>query len=807
MIENKDVFVVHENDLDSNKDLFNLFWKMNNNISYVVDDINRLVGVITNRSLLKQIEKNGQEIPSINKECSVIEYGKDRYLFEKAKKIFEKNNIRIAIPVLNEKGCICFEIRKKEMDEEKIIAGFRGKFSRYEKSSYLGKEVECLRRLLEEQNIVVIGTKERFNYIFGDLILRKDRITFLDGLENAYEFMCENEKLFVDLSPVGFRGRFDIYSYCNNGYHWKQFVQLIQNVIELELCSRFYRVLDNELVTLRSFLNRYMDSKSYFSNNGLFTHDILKYLKKYKFNVEYSRGVKRGESFQFDLKLNGIKVGKNRNDDEFTPIICTDIILQLAILSKNLKKRVPVLNFCFDEIVEMTDTEQDRIEKEDGNLYFSERLQDFAELYSLGENSKEYLVELNNSIHFEVTRTFENNLILLKDKSSRLVNVENGIRRTCYQPKSYDGTIYCLGACTMWGWLVEDRYTIPSLIQKYVNDTGSKYRVINLGCGDYIHADHLIESLDIKEKDIFIILFPFLTDKIRKDISIIEIGKHFNNFRKNKYAGVNCFFNMVQHCGTNGNIIYSEIIYDKLKNYLPKIEQTKNITDSIYHVFRRDIKDLNNLYGYGSYLEEMRNATRQARVDKNKQIGCIVMNCNPFTLGHRYLIEYAMDRVDYLYIFVLEEDKSYFSFADRYEMVKRGTDDLCNVIILRSSNMIISSITFPAYFTKGEKLPEKREFNVSIDLKIFAQYIAPAVNIKIRFVGEEPTDPITAIYNKKMKEILPEFGIQIVEIPRKYMDGEAISASTVRKYYKEDNFDKIRRLVPDTTLRYLMDMN
>ena len=53
--------------------------------------------------------------------------------------------------------------------------------------------------------------------------------------------------------------------------------------------------------------------------------------------------------------------------------------------------------------------------------------------------------------------------------------------------------------------------------------------------------------------------------------------------------------------------------------------------------------------------------------------GAVVMNCNPFTLGHRYLIEQAAKECDRLLVFVLSEDRSYFKTADRMAMVKAGT--------------------------------------------------------------------------------------------------------------------------------------
>jgi len=184
--------------------------------------------------------------------------------------------------------------------------------------------------------------------------------------------------------------------------------------------------------------------------------------------------------------------------------------------------------------------------------------------------------------------------------------------------------------------------------------------------------------------------------------------------------------------------------------------------------------------------------------------GAIVMNCNPFTLGHRYLIEYAAGKAEHLYIFVVEEDKSEFPFKDRYKLVKQNTSDLKNVTVLPSGKFIISSQTFDAYFGKSSVSEEQAvEQDVSFDLLIFAAAIAPTLNIKTRFVGQEPFDPLTRHYNEEMKKLLPEYGCDVVEIPRLEKDSNAVSASRVRKFLKDGNFEEIRKIVPEATFRYL----
>lgn len=177
------------------------------------------------------------------------------------------------------------------------------------------------------------------------------------------------------------------------------------------------------------------------------------------------------------------------------------------------------------------------------------------------------------------------------------------------------------------------------------------------------------------------------------------------------------------------------------------------------------------------------------------------MNCNPFTKGHRYLIEYACSKVDKLYIFVVQEDASQFRFKDRFQMVKNGTADLDKVCVLPSGNYIISKETFEQYFDK-DSVTEVQDMDY--DLHIFADVIAEEFGINIRFIGEEPFDKVTRKYNESMKRILPQSGVKVVEIPRlENEEQEIVSASLARRHINEGNYDKLRCYLPESTMEYL----
>lgn len=178
--------------------------------------------------------------------------------------------------------------------------------------------------------------------------------------------------------------------------------------------------------------------------------------------------------------------------------------------------------------------------------------------------------------------------------------------------------------------------------------------------------------------------------------------------------------------------------------------------------------------------------------------GVVVMNCNPFTLGHRYLIEQAAKQVERLFVMVVREDCSLFAYAERKAMVEQGVAHLENVTVIDGSEYAISQATFPTYFLK--RLDDAADTQMLLDLDLFRRHIAPALGATVRFVGTEPTDQLTRRYNELMHEVLTD----VREISRLEKEGNAVSASRVRKAMEQGDMSTIRQLVPPTTLPYII---
>lgn len=181
--------------------------------------------------------------------------------------------------------------------------------------------------------------------------------------------------------------------------------------------------------------------------------------------------------------------------------------------------------------------------------------------------------------------------------------------------------------------------------------------------------------------------------------------------------------------------------------------------------------------------------------------GAVVVNCNPFTLGHRHLIEQAAARVDRLYVFVVREDRSVFPFAARLQMVREGTRDLANVTVLDTDAYAVSAITFPSYFLKATD--PVALIQMELDLALFARHLAPFFHIRHRYFGQEPSCATTRAYNQAMLRILPLRGLEAIELPRLRAGGEVISASRVRAALERGDLTGLGRLLPPATLDYL----
>lgn len=360
--------------------------------------------------------------------------------------------------------------------------------------------------------------------------------------------------------------------------------------------------------------------------------------------------------------------------------------------------------------------------------------------------------------------------------------------------------IYVIGPCIVHGFGVRFEESFIGLLQKKIDECyPGKYTVLSMANEMSSPMENIldtIKSIPFLENDIVIFInhytemkkrqFPFMTG------IDLDLTKIYND-RQDEW-----FFEETLHTNKRANEAIVQKLYEELLlDHLKKIQWTNSQT----LLWKGSLLGPEEEQQLEKYIKDIRQ--KAVSVGEGGKIGAIVMNCNPFTLGHQFLIEKALSFVDILYLFIVEEDKSKFTFQDRIEMVKRGVKQYDRVIVLPSGKYILSIRTLPTYFSK-EKLQHK-QIDATEDVEIFAKYIAPALNIDIRFVGEEPLDKITKQYNEAMERVFTSYGIRFMEIPRREDSKGVISASRVRMLLGENKWEELKSLVPETTYQYLAE--
>lgn len=345
--------------------------------------------------------------------------------------------------------------------------------------------------------------------------------------------------------------------------------------------------------------------------------------------------------------------------------------------------------------------------------------------------------------------------------------------------------IFLVGPCIVAGWENCMGESLSEILNERMRCSGLQYEIKKVIVEETSNAKlNAILEYDIRQNDIVI----WITDYMDKETSDLDLTNIYNQYNGDRWL----YADVPIHTTKTGN---EEIVSALMKNIImPMAEKSDEINNqTVLHTGEPQltIKEQDELL---LYMEKLKNM-----YSLQGTIGACVMTCNPFTNGHYYLINYASKQVDFLYVFVVEEDSFSFTYVDRIEMVRRGTAGLNNVIVLPSGKFIISKMTFKNYFEK--EIHPDVTIDAAKDVMIFNNYIAPALNITKRFVGEEHKDYVTAQYNRLLKDKMS--AVDVIEIPRQQVNDDIISASKVRKYMEDGDWAQIEKMVPYTTLKYL----
>ncbi len=253
------------------------------------------------------------------------------------------------------------------------------------------------------------------------------------------------------------------------------------------------------------------------------------------------------------------------------------------------------------------------------------------------------------------------------------------------------------------------------------------------------------------------------------------------------------------------NTLISDIVkmaYDKgifnLFVYTNPENEEKFNNQGFYTLYKTDnvLFLENERNGIKKYINSLQRLKREG-----EKICGLVMNLNPLTKGHEYLIKTASYENDWVHIIIVKEDNSIFPYEVRLNLLKSACKKYNNVIVHSGSDYVISNATFPSYFIKSKD--EVPSIYATLDANIFGHYVAKALGINRRYVGTEPYSKTTNLYNNILKQQLPKYNIEVVEIERCKVSGEIISASKVREFIKEEKLEKAFSLLPEETVQFL----
>ncbi len=746
--------------------------------------VDQLVGIITLGDF-RRSKKEGR--PLINKSFTVC------VSKEEAIGVLQAKPKIISVPIVDGQGGILYEY-VKEHDPVNSLP--------YAIYSQICGDIaeECFRK-----RIVFVGVPEEYREQIEKATLEKengDRIVFLwdTSFDSLLQMGADDNTVYIDFDEKGYAVREWFYQrYSYRSFFWNDEYKYLDydGGMEQYLCDRVSYFTD---IAVLSPSPDYLAGTSQSNvKKHVLDREQLKWNEDRDCYVYYGELSAQVECLFCRFRVDYIDYIYIQSTGKILPVIDMGVHLRTDrweneeydiaynILPKLMRHGVQclVVNDPDNEYGEVMDLCRDDIYSRNLENLTEEKLQDIDKILNAGEEKR---LDYKRDFLFHPILV-QKGWIHYPDRKSTYCNYINGERYTIGNSKDSDKTLYLFGPCIVVGSFVEDACTLGSYLRPMLPE---KYYISN--CGQvYADLNFSIRNRHYQSGDIVIVFAQHPEIYAQSGITVYSVIEAYQRV---------------------GDI--SENVWDSLKHCNKRI--TKEIAAELFALCKNNgaLKEVTEgeqtvKFGYANHRgsrripKQLRNwlsGIRLPGLQKYSDVGAIVMNANPFTKGHRYLIEEALRHVEVLYVFVLEENKSAFSFEDRIAMVRLGTSDLENVFVVPSGRYIVSTATMPGYFKK-ETAPFV-EADAVEDLELFGM-IAAELNIKVRFAGEEPIDQFTNQYNESMRRLLPEYGVMFCEIPRKEMGGQVISASRVRRGMKENKIDELEDLVLEPVYEYIIN--
>ncbi len=397
----------------------------------------------------------------------------------------------------------------------------------------------------------------------------------------------------------------------------------------------------------------------------------------------------------------------------------------------------------------------------------------YQELYT-----EDYYNQVGNHM-FTIEKT--NSFIRLKDESGPYFTIRSGKRVTVDAPAEAKTRIHFFGPCIAIGPYVEDRYTLESRMQKLLNEKNISAEVVNHGTWEDLVTELIhIVSTPVYPEEIVVLYFDNRHPEGYPAINLMNLLEEY-------HVPKEYLLDSPLHCNHIVYQYYAEALTDLV---IPMIRESQKDADQSIH--EKQVMDRNTVKAL--YTDRF---FHHLHFKEGEVVGAICMHANPFTDGHRYLIEEALKQTDKLIVFIIEEELGIFTYPERYHMAAEAVKDLPNVYVGTSGPFQATRNIFPEYFIRIEA--SQVDQGAIYDSKIFG-IIAGLLHITKRFVGDENHNPKMQRFNYLLKETLSEYGVEVIEIPRKETEGHIISASVSREIANAGDREKLSAFVPPSTI-------
>ena len=363
--------------------------------------------------------------------------------------------------------------------------------------------------------------------------------------------------------------------------------------------------------------------------------------------------------------------------------------------------------------------------------------------------------------------------------------------------------IFLFGSCFAYGVCVPPQDRISACMQEMFS---GEYEVVNLAVknGRSLLNDLLyILNTKIRRGDIIIDLNHYRSE-ISREIQffhpIYECSTYLNDHPKPSYFFLdNTFHSNAAVCKSVAAFLHQIVVERKCVNLESNYDGTVYLheSDRLGRIDSVSVLGQSLMQSYISYVKRHKRSCHDGAI-----IGSVILTANPLTRGHEYLVHYAMQRCEVLYVFIVEEDRFQYSTLERMSFAYNVFDDP-RIVILSTGNVMTAYYTFPEYFLSSHSctVGDKMDWRPDYHCFLFGAVVAPILGINRRFIGEEVPGSVTDRYNEKVKAILPSYGIVVEVVPRlRNREGIPVSASRARMYAKDEQWEKLAEMVSPKVL-------